>query len=1019
MRDLDNIVKSIFYSGDLSDHNSPHNHVRLGTYRTALRVVARDENMTDSALLWSGETIEGLPVVVASKGLPAPLSESHYISLGSTTTLSINNSIIYSVYGVVTFHWRNLVTHQVTISPTIGVGITAAVPNIEFEVWAEVGSMVSPVTKVGVYKASGSQACSPEFDTLAHNQPPNTTYTLTPSNLAALSSCTDAVVHWRNTTTGVETTGTSYNHLYGDYPEVTKIGCWVTAIKYGLPYTSGLSSVTLSTENQSLVGSIKLSSGSKGDDGSLLCQVSRSSVVTFGGMSSPTGTVNYSVTINTPDTVTITPSKWVTGDDVTVIIKPEAVPGDKVSFTVHATNGADTTSKIFTCYATQNATIQGSFDLNPVDSSVSSGATEVYHTDMTSSLGNKVTYELIDKPANVGFSKYKWVNTDDIEITIPATYGSGSTFDVTARIEDGTTTIVRTTTVTINEITTLTFTPSSTTVTGDPWFGNSTGVVVIGGATTTSGNAITYTGSVTSNGTTMAPLSWATGGNVTITNDPSVNVGETITLKIIASDGIQTSTKTLSTVVNFRNLSSTMAYATGVDAVWSACSTKQLGFTGVDGDGHTVIYTVTNTVNMTAPSTFQVDQLQAVTLSCTVGSTISFTVQASVIIDGTVHILENQNFTAIVGPEALDISNMEIVLINGTTVSANANIFIAFGATTTSSNPITYRLMTGGTNTAGNTTQLYKAYDNIYINYNEPLPDKATEFGFTLEVSDGVNPSKTKKVHNLSQAGGGDLIIFLKGVERFGVTNGAFDQLDSGNTTSPSVATPAWKDFNLRALTKFGDPLIDTGKQTFKPTAYILNKEIYESTGKGGHGDSTRQTSIKADVKIVDVGGVQTLRHSLFDDTTDTIEIHYDIALSDGINAAYTHYHLRLNKPNVNSNPTTPSIMHWGANAHQYYVSFASCGNLEANPLDVGGDPGLFYVNSYDDKLFRIRTYGVVTMMEAGSVNKLRFEKKTGVTDAMANGSPLVFTLIPKGLEPSKASSTAVWPNVSYPESCP
>lgn len=638
--------------GDMDHPRTPHSHVRLETDTSDDRLIVRDVHQTDVDVLWNGEAPAGLPIMGITR-LPDPIVPPTSNVSGATSTIAISNVSSYALYPTAVFTW----TYPDTSTST---GVTGsytfpAYPSNEtITVVVTTDDHTSNVVSVNASTLPDPTILMPDIGSiLSFQNIEGETHVLHVNNTQDLANLSNALVHWKNLTSGVKVTGMAHTYVYPAHPNVTQFEVWTTATVSGNTYESSRHTVTYTTLLNAIIGPITktLVSGTE-------CTTGASAVLSVGGAVSTTGDTIVYTAYDISSGVSITPISWSEGDNVTLSVDYTPAQGDDCEFSVRAVDGNN--PDLEQAFTGNTITYVSTLNINNLVKTLQSGhscsgnGSGVFLIDgATTTTANAISHSISAVTTGMFLSPTSWVQGSNVTISIAGIVSVGDSMSFKDTISDGVTTIEKIYTCTVASIISLSLANMiKTKISGMDCIANGTGVFTIDGATTPSGNAITYTLISATAGVTVSPTTWAEGDQITIGVPISFAVGDAVDIVVAASDVVETSQKTFSCNVTATNVTVSVTNMAKTLLTGSDCVGNSAGTFQIDGatttTANTILYTMVSVSAGTtvSPITWVEDATITISNDITVGLTdvISIVVAAS---DGVTSI--EKAFTCTVG----------------------------------------------------------------------------------------------------------------------------------------------------------------------------------------------------------------------------------------------------------------------------------------------------------------------------------------------------------------------------------
>jgi hypothetical protein len=463
-------------------------------------------------------------------------------------------------------------------------------------------------------------------------------------------------------------------------------------------------------------------------------------------------TLTYSISCNKAY-VTFSKSTGLTsGESFNIIYSASAVRGETPTFTITVSDGLETSTKTITTLGKVNSlpdTSNVTLTLPPVVKPNSTNSVSI--SGATDANGQTLTYSISCDKSYVSFSKSTGLLANEsFNIIYSSSAVRGETPTFTIAVNDG----LETTTKTINTLGKVNSLPdtSNVTLTLPPVVKpNSTNSVSISGATDANGQTLTYDISCDK---TYVTFSKSTG----LTNGESFNIiysasavrGETPIFTIAVNDGLETTTKTITTLGKVNTLPDTSGITLTLPAVVKPNSINNVQLSGAtDANGQTLSYSIScdkayvsfsKSTGLTANENFSITYSS----SAVRGETPTFTITVS---DGLE--TSTKTITTLGKVNTLpDISGVTLTL--PTVVKPNSTNSVSIsGATDANGQALTYSIGCDKTYVSFSKSTGLAANENFSITYSSSAVRGETPT-FTITVSDGLETS-TKTINTLGK----------------------------------------------------------------------------------------------------------------------------------------------------------------------------------------------------------------------------------------------------------------------------
>lgn len=297
--------------------------------------------------------------------------------------------------------------------------------------------------------------------------------------------------------------------------------------------------------------------------------------------------LTYSITSDNAS-VTFSKSSGLTSGEIFTVNFNTIARNTTITFTISVSDGLEVSTKTFTTKLNVLPVVTG-LVLNNLPTIVKpSGVYTLNLTGATDADSAGVTYAIASSDPKVTFSKStNLANSESFDMTVGGTITRNTTITLTVTVSDGLESVTKTFTTLVNTL------PVATTITSTiPAIVKPNGsyAFTLNGATDVNGQALTYSISGATSGLTFSKTTGIIAGeNITLTTG-SLTRNTTVTFDVTVSDGLETSTKTLSYLVN--TLPST-ALTTSIPGVLIPGNTYTVDITSTDTNaGQTLSYAI-------------------------------------------------------------------------------------------------------------------------------------------------------------------------------------------------------------------------------------------------------------------------------------------------------------------------------------------------------------------------------------------------------------------------------------------
>jgi hypothetical protein len=573
---------NIIYTGTkvLEDHHAIHEHIRLENRAGKLVERTRDNNLTDTTLRWLGDQPDSVPDIAVSvappevfirEGVGTGQEDQFNLTMDTLITLGLKHEEWYS--NDTRFTWQlndslgnNLITTTGLLFPLVApsggveytLSVTASNPRLD-----------STTVKYKLIGRGNGRMPVPTFEDKQHFKGlGGDVIEWVPSNLASLKNITGCLIHYKiGSTVVVSAPETPFSFTFpagtiGNYPLTTEIKVFITGTLYGKPNVSDITTLQCDTVDPAITGKIVITPEHP------LGVLNTTIAATFGGVSSPSGSMTFSIT-GISDLLLITPTTGISpGQEVLITTGIEASRiGSIQSFDVTATDGVESMTQTFN----QRVTPATALNIDSITRVLLSGVenkspstSTVRYGNATTDSSNPITYQYlrsIDSQGHsvrgVHFEPSTWGQGESTMITLEGTpYGQLTHL---LRISDGLTVYDHSEVVDITPAIVDISELSKVRTGGETPCGvDSVATYRIGGATSPSGKPVEYNVAYHSyEYLAIEPVTWAEGDEILITMSPTAVIGVDAKLQIeVTSDGVEPATKEFTCTIGIPDVTS-------------------------------------------------------------------------------------------------------------------------------------------------------------------------------------------------------------------------------------------------------------------------------------------------------------------------------------------------------------------------------------------------------------------------------------------------------------------------------